>query len=116
MAFVATTQPEKAKAFYSEVLGLKLIEDAWFAIVFSAGGTTLHIQKVKEFMPLPFTTLGWKVADIKATVDKLSKRGVKFERFPGMTQDESGIWTPPGSNAGVCWFKDPDGNLLSLTQ
>jgi catechol 2,3-dioxygenase-like lactoylglutathione lyase family enzyme len=116
MAFVATTQPEKAKAFYSEVLGLKLIEDAWFAIIFAAGGTTLHIQKVKEFTPVPFTALGWKVADIKASVNQLSKKGVKFERFPGMEQDVSGIWTPPGSKTGVCWFKDPDGNLLSLTQ
>ncbi len=116
VAFVATTQPEKAKTFYSEVLGLKLMEDARFAIVFSAGGTTLRIQKVREFTPLPFTTLGWKVADIGATVEKLSKKGVRFERYPGLRQDDTGIWTTPGGMAKVCWFKDPDGNTLSLTQ
>lgn len=116
VAFLATTQPERAKAFYSEVLGLKLAEDAGFAIVFSAGGTTLHIQKVKEFSPLPFTALGWKVADVKAAVEKLSKKGVRFERYRELTQDDAGIWTTPDGSAKVCWFKDPDGNTLSLTQ
>ncbi len=116
MAFVATTQPEKAKAFYAEILGLRLVEDDWFAIVFSAGGTTLRIQKVKEFSPLLFTVLGWKVADLKQTVEGLSKKGVTFERYPGMQQDDAGIWTTPDGAGKVCWFKDPDGNTLSLTQ
>ena len=116
MAFVATTQPEKAKAFYAEILGLRLVEDDWFAIVFSAGGTTLRIQKVKEFSPLPFTVLGWKVADLKQTVEGLSKKGVTLERYPGMQQDDAGIWTTPDGAGKVCWFKDPDGNTLSLTQ
>jgi catechol 2,3-dioxygenase-like lactoylglutathione lyase family enzyme len=116
VALVATAQPEKAKVFYSEVLGLKLVEDSQFAIVFLAGGTTLRIQNVREFLPLPFTTLGWKVADIEATMEKLSKKGVKFERYPGLTQDNAGIWTTPDGSAKVCWFKDPDGNTLSLTE
>ncbi len=116
MAFVATTQPEKAKAFYAEILGLRLVEDDRFAIVFSAGGTTLRIQKVKEFSPLLFTVLGWKVADLKQTVEGLSKKGVTFERYPGMQQDDAGIWTTPDGAGKVCWFKDPDGNTLSLTQ
>ena len=116
VAMIATTQPERAKAFYRDVLGLKLVEDAWFAIVFMAGGTRLHIQKVKEFTPLPFTALGWAVADIKSKVAELSKKGVKFERYKELPQDEAGIWTPPDSTAGVCWFKDPDGNTLSISQ
>ncbi len=116
IAFTQTTQPERARIFYGEVLGLKLLEETPFAVVFSAGGTRLHVQKVRELAPLPFTALGWSVPDIKAAVDQLSKKGVKFERFPGMEQDGRGIWTPPGTTVKVCWFKDPDGNLLSLTQ
>ncbi|MGA7869483.1 MAG: VOC family protein [Candidatus Binatus sp.] len=112
---IATTEPERAKAFYSDVLGLKLVEDGWFAIVFTAGGTRLHIQKVKEFSPLPFTAMGWTVGDIAATVAELTKKGVNFERYKGMTQDDAGIWTTPDGTK-VCWFKDPDGNTLSLTQ
>jgi catechol 2,3-dioxygenase-like lactoylglutathione lyase family enzyme len=116
ISFVATTRPEEAKAFYADVLGLKLIEDGWHALIFKTGDTRLHIQKVKEFMPQPFTALGWKVADIQAAAAELAKQGVKFERYPGMEQDAAGIWTTPDGVGKVCWFKDPDGNTLSLTQ
>ena len=116
IGFVATTQPERAKAFYCEVLGLELVEDGWHAIVFTAAGRTLMVQKVREFVPLPFTTLGWRVADIGAAVAALAGRGVKFERYPELQQDDAGIWTNPDGKAKVCWFKDPDGNTLSLTQ
>ncbi len=115
IAMIATTQPERAKAFYSDVLGLKLVEDGWYALVYMAGGTRLHIQKVKAFSPLPATAIGWTVSDIAATVAALAKKGIKFERFDGMTQDAAGIWTTP-EGGQVCWFKDPDGNTLSLTQ
>ena len=114
IAFVATVQPEKARRFYSDVLGLKLLDDAPYALRYSAGAITLHVQKVERFSPQPFTSLGWRVADIHSTLAALAKRGVKFERFPGMQQDDAGVWTTPGGK--VCWFKDPDGNLLSLTQ
>jgi catechol 2,3-dioxygenase-like lactoylglutathione lyase family enzyme len=116
IAMLATTQPEQAIVFYHDVLGLELLVDQWHAVVFTAGGIRLHLQKVKEFSPLPFTALGWAVPDIKAMVAKLAKKGVKFERYQGMEQDELGIWTTPGGAAQVCWFKDPDGNTLSLTQ
>ncbi len=116
MAFVATTQAEKAKAFYSNTLGLRLVEEDQFTLVFSAGGTTLRIQKVHQFTPHPFTALGWKVADIKSAAARLADKGVKCERYPGMEQDALGIWTVPGGAGKVCWFKDPDGNVLSLTQ
>jgi len=115
IAFTQTAQPEKAKAFYSEILGLKLEEDGPFALVLWAGRTMLRIQKVHELTPLPFTVLGWNVPDIKATVAKLSSKGIKFERYQGMPQDDTGIWLAP-SGASICWFKDPDGNTLSLTQ
>ena len=115
VAFVATRDAAKARPFYEEVLGLRLISDEPWAIVFEAGGTTIRVQKVDSFEPHPFTALGWNVSDIDATVDALAARQVLFRRFPGMTQDDRGVWASP-SGARVAWFKDPDGNVLSLTQ
>jgi len=115
IAFVATTDPERARRFYEAVLGLALLHDEPFALVFDANGTTLRVQKVPALDPTPYTVLGWKVADAGAAVSALAARGVRFERYPGLTQDELGIWTTP-SGARVVWFKDPDGNVLSLTQ
>ena len=86
MAFVATTQPEKARAFYCDVLGLSFEEDSPFALVVKAANATLRIQKVQSFTPLPFTSLGWTVNDIRATAQQLIAKGVTFERFEGMNQ------------------------------
>jgi catechol 2,3-dioxygenase-like lactoylglutathione lyase family enzyme len=116
MAFNATTDAERAKAFYRDQLGLKLVEENGFALVFDAAGTMLRVQRVKEIRQAQYTTLGWQVPDIAAKVEELEKAGVKFEHYGFPGQDEKGIWTPPGSTAKVAWFKDPDGNILSLTQ
>jgi predicted enzyme related to lactoylglutathione lyase len=115
IAFTQTTQPERAKVFYGEVLGLRFQNESIFAVVFSAGGTMLRVQKVRELSPLPFTALGWRVPDIAAANHELAKRGVVFDRYKGMPQDDAGIWTTPDGGK-VCWFKDPDGNVLSLTE
>jgi catechol 2,3-dioxygenase-like lactoylglutathione lyase family enzyme len=114
VAFVATTNPQKAKKFYAETLGLRFVSDDGFALVFDIDGTMLRIAKVPDFRPVPFTVLGWEVSDIEKSVSDLNARGVSFERFPGMPQDEVGIWSAPGG-AKVAWFKDPDGNILSLS-
>ena len=115
IAFVATKQPDQAKLFYSKTLGLPLVADTPFALVFDAGGTMLRISKVGELTPAPYTVLGWKVPDIRVTVEDLTSNGVTFEHYKDMPQDESGIWTTPDGHK-VAWFKDPDGNTLSLTQ
>jgi catechol 2,3-dioxygenase-like lactoylglutathione lyase family enzyme len=115
-AFSATANPERAKAFYRDQLGLTLISDEPYALVFDANGTMLRVQKVKEVNEAKYTTLGWNVPDIAAMVDELEKTGVKFEHYGMPGQDAKGIWTPPGSSAKVAWFKDPDGNILSLAQ
>lgn len=114
ISFVATANAERAKAFYRDVLGLKLVSDGPFALVFDAHGTPLHVQKVPQHVALPYTALGWNVTEIAATVDGLVARGVTFERYPHFQQDARGVWAAPGG-AQVAWFKDPDGNLLSLT-
>ncbi len=114
IAFVATLDASRARHFYEDVLGLFLVEDTPFALVFDAKGTPLRIQKVAEFNPAPHTVLGWRVPDIRTAIETLAARGVKFERYEGMVQDEFGVWTSP-SGSQVAWFKDPDGNLASLT-
>jgi predicted enzyme related to lactoylglutathione lyase len=115
VAFVATKDGAKARRFYEQVLELRLVSDEPWAIVFDAAGTTIRIQKLEAFTPQPFTALGWNVADIAATVKELARRDVRFERYPGMEQDDAGVWRSP-SGARVAWFKDPDGNTLSITQ
>ena len=115
IAFVATTKSERARAFYEGVLGLSLLADEPFALVFDAHGVTLRVAKVQALDPAPHTVLGWSVADIRGTIEGLIKKGVVFERYDGLPQDQMGVWTSP-SGARVVWFKDPDGNVLSLTQ
>jgi catechol 2,3-dioxygenase-like lactoylglutathione lyase family enzyme len=115
VAFVATRNPAAAKAFYQGALGLKLVSEDSFALVFDAHGTMLRVSVVQELEPAKHTVLGWEVPDLAATVDGLSQAGVRFERFPRLSQDQRGIWNSPGG-ARVAWFRDPDGNLLSVTE
>lgn len=115
VAFVATKDAAGAKNFYENVLGLNLVSDDSFALVFDANGTMLRVQKVQELNPAPYTALGWDVTDISSEVEELVKRGVVFNRYEWLPQDERGVWTAPGG-ARIAWFKDPDGNTLSLTQ
>jgi catechol 2,3-dioxygenase-like lactoylglutathione lyase family enzyme len=117
VAFAATTDFAKARAFYEGVLGLRLVEDQQpFAPVFDANGTMLRVTRVNALNPAPFTVLGWDVDSIEATVNQLTTAGIEFQRYPGMNDvDAKGIWTAP-SGARIAWFKDPDGNVLSLTQ
>ena len=115
VAFVATAQAEAARHFYESVLGLSLLEDSPFALVFDSDGTTLRVQKVEQVTPAPYTALGWQVTDIEASVRSLRTKGAVLQRYEGLSQDALGIWKSP-SGAKVAWFRDPDGNTLSLTE
>jgi len=116
MAFAPTCDQTRAIEFYRGKLGLKLTSADGFAAVFDANGIMLRVTNVPNpLTPQRFTILGWKVADIAAAARALSEKGVSFERYPGITQDELGVWTAPGGTK-VAWFRDPDGNILSLTQ
>ncbi|MBX2836878.1 MAG: VOC family protein [Gammaproteobacteria bacterium] len=115
VAFLATAKSTESRHFYETVLNLKCLSDEPFALVFELGGTTLRIQKVESVTQVNYTVLGWNVTNIKHCVEELAKKGVQFEIFSGLEQDDSGIWSSPGG-AMVAWFKDPDGNTLSLTQ
>ena len=115
VAFVSTVDAARAKAFYRDVLGLTLVEETPFALVFDGGGTTLRITPVTQLHPAPYTVLGWTVDDVTGVVTELESRGVTFSRYEGLVQDDQGIWTSP-SGARIAWFTDPDGNTLSITQ
>jgi catechol 2,3-dioxygenase-like lactoylglutathione lyase family enzyme len=115
VCFVATADAERARNFYEGRLGLPLVEDSGYALVFDAHGTQLRVQRVDAVAPHPYTALGWEVDDLAATVRSLAANGVAMARFPGLPLDADGIWdTPDGSR--VAWFHDPDGNTLSLSQ
>jgi catechol 2,3-dioxygenase-like lactoylglutathione lyase family enzyme len=115
IAFAASADLPRARAFYEQVLGLRMTEQNDFACVFDANGTMLRVTAVAEVARPGYTVLGWRVADIEATVRGLAERGVVFLRYNGMDQDDDGVWTTPGGDK-VAWFADPDGNVLSLTQ
>jgi len=115
IAFVATLDSANARAFYEGVLGLRFISDDQFAVVYDAHGVELRVQKVSALRPNPHTQLGWTVSSIDQVVRELSSRGAVFEHYPHLKQDSHGVWIAP-SGAKVAWLKDPDGNLLSLTE
>jgi catechol 2,3-dioxygenase-like lactoylglutathione lyase family enzyme len=115
VAFVPTKDSEKARAFYEGVLGLRFVKDDGFAVVLDANGIMIRVAKVPQFTPAPFTILGWQVKDIEKVVQGLQKNGVRCEIFGFFKQDELGIWTAPTGDK-VAWFKDPDGNILSVSE
>jgi catechol 2,3-dioxygenase-like lactoylglutathione lyase family enzyme len=115
MALVGVADQDRARTFYLGVLDLPVIEEDPFTLVVDAGGTTLRITTVPAPAPAPYSVLGWTVPDIAATVDNLTARGVHFEFYDTVTQDERGIWTAPDGTQ-VAWFLDPDGNNLSVVQ
>ena len=115
IAFVATTDTSKARPFYENVLGLRVTSIEPYAIVFDANGIQLRMSMTKELKPVQYSILSWVVPDIKKAITELSAKGVKFEKYDWFKQDELGIWTAPDETK-VAWFKDPDGNILGLTE
>jgi catechol 2,3-dioxygenase-like lactoylglutathione lyase family enzyme len=115
ISFIATSDATVSRGFYESTLGLELVADEPFALVFDLNGHMLRIAKTNDLTPAKHTVLGWYVGDVAEKVRELMARGVAFERFERLQQDALGIWTSP-SGAKVAWFKDPDGNNLSLTE
>jgi catechol 2,3-dioxygenase-like lactoylglutathione lyase family enzyme len=115
VAFVPTKDSEKSRSFYEGVLGLRFVKDDGFARVLDANGIMVRVSKAPEFKPAQFTILGWQVSGIEKVVTALQEKGVHFERFGFFEQDKLGIWTAPTGDK-VAWFKDPDGNILSVSE
>lgn len=114
VAFVATTNLRSAKRFYGDILGLRLATENEFALVFDAHGTPLRVTVVPAVLAAEYTVIGWLVPDVRREAERLQDAGVALARYPGMDQDELGVWTAPGG-AHVAWFKDPDGNTISIS-
>jgi catechol 2,3-dioxygenase-like lactoylglutathione lyase family enzyme len=112
---ICTRDRARATAFYRDTLGLILAHEDNFAAVFNTGGVTLRVSAVPDFSPHDHTILGFHVPDVPATVIALREKGVTFNRYPRFRQDELGVWIAPGGTVQVAWFKDPDGNVLSVT-
>ncbi len=114
-AFIPTMMPEKAKIFYRDVLGLELLSEDEYALEFNANGVLLRVTAVPSLKPHEFTVLGWNVPDISSLIRLMNGKGISCEKYSFLKQNDLGIWEAPGG-AKVAWFKDPDGNLLSLTE
>ncbi len=112
---ICTRDRAQATSFYRDMLGLPLAHEDNFAAVFQTGGVTLRVSLVPDFKPHEHTILGFQVPDVKATVEALRQKGITFNRYPNFGQDELGILTLPGGLQHIAWFKDPDGNVLSVT-
>ena len=115
IGFVPTQDSAKAREFYEGKLGFQFVSDDPFALVMRSGETMIRVSKAKDFTPAPYTILGWEVKDIEAVVRWLTSRGVAFEKYPFVLDEELGIWNAPSGDR-VAWFKDPDGNVLSVSQ
>ncbi|MGN6196372.1 MAG: VOC family protein [Ginsengibacter sp.] len=114
-AFVSTTNADKAKSFYQDCLGLKLLSADFYALEFEVNGNLLRVSIVKELKPQPFTVLGWNVDDIVSIIKSLNNKNIFCEKYEFLEQNDLGIWTSPNGSK-VAWFKDSDGNVLSLTE
>ena len=116
LAFIPTIDGERARRFYVDTLGLTFVSDDQFAITIRSGKTDIRVSRMDAFNPAPYTILGWKVPEIAATAQQLTAAGITFERYPFLEQDPNGIWSAPDGAAKVAWFKDPDGNVISISQ
>ena len=115
MGFLLTRDYEQARAFFEGKLGFAFVSLDQYALVMKAGENLIRISKGQSFTPLPGTVLGWEVHDVETEVRWLKQRGVDCEKYPFVQDKELGIWSTPNGDK-VAWFKDPDGNVLSVSQ
>ena len=115
VTFLTTQNPDAALKFYRDTMGFMFLGDDGFALVFDMNGVMLRIGKASQFTPAPNTVLGWETKDISSAMAALVRKGISFEHYPNLGLDEQGICTFPGGDK-VAWFKDPDGNVLSISQ
>jgi catechol 2,3-dioxygenase-like lactoylglutathione lyase family enzyme len=115
MGFILTKDYDKAREFYEKKLGFEFVSLDQFALVVRVGGHAIRIVKIPDFKPQQGTTLGWQVENVEAVAKWLKQRGVDTEKYPFVQDKELGIWTAPGGDK-IAWFKDPDENVLSISQ
>lgn len=116
VTFILTGDREKAKAFYTETLGLTEVGEDDYSVIYDLAGTQMRLTSITGHVPGAHTVMGWEVADIRAAIAELTGKGVRFEIYEGFGQDSDGVWTDPGSGTMIAWFNDPEGNNRSLKQ
>ena len=102
----------KAREFYGETLGLRTSEEHGLLWLHLAGDRDTLVYPKPDHTPAAYTVLNFAVEDVDAAVDELASRGVQFERYDGLEQDERGI--ARGMGPDIAWFTDPAGNILSV--
>jgi catechol 2,3-dioxygenase-like lactoylglutathione lyase family enzyme len=105
---------QQAKQFYGETLGLRVSEQNGMLTLHIAGDRDTLVYPKEDHTPATFTILNFPVDDVDRTVEELTERGVRFERYEGSDQDEKGVFR--GGGPLIAWFKDPAGNILSVIQ
>jgi|SRR5690349_20961128 catechol 2,3-dioxygenase-like lactoylglutathione lyase family enzyme len=110
----SVSDTQKAKDFYQQTLGLEIKEDHGILQLQLAGGNTVLIYPKPNHTPATFTVLNFPVDDVDQTVDELTKKGIRFEKYnePNLKTDQKGIMR--GNGPTIAWFKDPAGNILSV--
>jgi catechol 2,3-dioxygenase-like lactoylglutathione lyase family enzyme len=103
-----------ARRFYGETLGLRVTEEHGMLTLHTAGGRDTLIYPKDDHTPATYTILNFRVEDVDKVVEELTARGVRFERYEGLDQDEKGVFSAQGPP--IAWFKDPAGNILSVLQ
>jgi len=108
---------DEAKKFYGETLGVEVGDDPMGLTLKLAGGNNVFLYQKDDHAPATFTVLNFPVDDIDQAVDELVGKGIVFEQYPEMTDDQ-GIARGLANNMGpdIAWFRDPSGNVLSVLQ
>jgi catechol 2,3-dioxygenase-like lactoylglutathione lyase family enzyme len=110
----AVDDVEKAREFYGGTLGLRTSVEYGIMTLHLAGERDTIVYPKPGHHPAEYTILNFQVDDIDYAVGQLAERGVVFERYEGMGQDEKGINRAGGPY--IAWFKDPAGNILAVLQ
>ncbi len=116
VGFIPTTNADRSRKFFVETLGLTFVADEEYGVVLTSGANTIRLVKLEKHEPSEFAILGWETTNIEKTVREMTAAGVTIERYDFIEQDDLGIWSAPDRIAKVAWFKDPDGNVLSVSQ
>ena len=110
----AVDDVEKAREFYGGTLGLRTSVQNGIMTLHLAGGRDTIVYPKLGHHPADYTILNFQVDDIDYTVAQMAERGVRFEHYEGLGQDEKGINRAGGPY--IAWFKDPAGNILAVLQ
>ncbi len=115
MAILGVSDLDTSVDFYSAVLGLPVVSRDSYGASLEAGEAELRLTLVDAVAPHPYSQLGWRVPEIELAAGSLARAGVELTRYPGLDQDNAGVWTAHDGTR-VAWFPDPDGNVLSIVQ